>query len=126
MKKPGRPKKNGQKPMWVLERETLAIYAYGRCRDAGEKHLVAILEAVKYIRDTAPAMPISETGVKRIVARWRSKRNVTCLFVSKPDPEHSTIRVPGKDGRMINARILYTASVGPRPIYPRANAAGPA
>jgi hypothetical protein len=123
MKKPERPKKNGQKPMSVLERDMLVIYAYGRARDAGEKHIVAILEAVKYIRDTAPAMRISETEVKRIVARWRPKGKATCLFVSKPDPEHGIIRVPGRDGRMINARIMYTASVGPRPTHPRANAA---
>jgi hypothetical protein len=109
--------------MVVLVRDTLAIYAYGLARDAGEKHIVAVLEAVNYIRDVAPAMRISETEVKRIVARWRPKGKATCLFVSKPDPEHSTIWVPGRDGRMVNARIIYTASVGPRPSYPRANAA---
>lgn len=123
MKKLGRPKKNGQKPMWMLKRVTLAIYAYGRARDAGEKHIVAIGEAVKHIRDKCPRMPISETEVKRIVATWRPKRGATCLFVSKPDPEHSVIRVPGRDGRIVNARISYTASVGQPPIYPRANAA---
>jgi hypothetical protein len=42
MNKPGRPKKNGQKPMWMLERDTLAIYACGRAREAGEKHSVAV------------------------------------------------------------------------------------
>jgi hypothetical protein len=108
--------------MSVLERDTLVIYAYGRSRDAGEKHIVAILEALEYIRDTAPRMGISETGVKRTVARWRPQEKTTCLFVEKPNSEHSIIRVPGRDGRMVNARILYTASVGPRPIYPRANA----
>jgi hypothetical protein len=119
MKAPGRPKKNGQKPMWMLERGSLVVYAYGRAREAGEKHSVAISEAVKYIQDTAPAMPISETEVKRIVAVWRSKRRATCLFVSKPDPEHNSIVLP--NGR--KGRILYTASVGPHPIYPRVNAA---
>ena len=81
--------------------------------------VVAISEAVKYIRDTAPKMRISETEVKRIVAVWRSKQRPMCLFVTKPDPEHNSIVLP--NGR--RARILYTASVGPRPIYPRANAA---
>jgi len=123
MKKPGRPKKNGQKFMWMLKRVTLAIYSYGLARDAGEKHSVAIHEAVKYIRDKCPWMPISESEVKRIVAAWRSKRAATCLFVSKPDPDHAIVRVPGRDGRIISARIVYTASVGPRPIYPRTNAA---
>jgi hypothetical protein len=123
MKKPGRPKKNGQKPMSVLERVMLVIHAYNLARDAGEKHIVAVLEAVNYVRDTAPAMRISETEVKRILAMWRPKGKATCLFVSKPDPEHSIIKVPGRDGRMVNARIMYTASVGPRPTHPRANAA---
>jgi hypothetical protein len=123
MKKPGRPKKNGQKSMWMLGRDTLAIYAYGLARDAGEKHIVAIQEAVRYIRDKCPRMPISETEVKRIVAAWRPKRAATCLFVSKPDPERAIVWVPGRDGRIISARIAYTASVGPRPIYPRTNAA---
>jgi hypothetical protein len=123
MKTPGRPKKNGQKPMWMLKRETLVIRSYGRAREAREKHSAAITEAVKYIRDTAPTMPISETEVKRIVTVWRSKRRRTCLFVSKPNPEHSIIAVPGRDGRIVYARIVYTASVGPHPIYPRANAA---
>ena len=103
----------------MLTRETLVVYAYGRAREAGEKHSVAISEAVKYVRDNAPAMPISETEVKRIVATWRSKQRPTCLFVTKPDPEHDTLVLP--DGRKV--RMLYTASVGPHPIYPRANAA---
>ena len=119
MKTPGRPKKNGQKPMWMLGRATLVVYAYGRARDAGNKHSVAISEAVKYIRVTAPTMPISETEVKRVVAEWRSKRRPMCLVVTRPDPEHNTVTLP--NGR--KARILYTASVQLHPIYPRANAA---
>lgn len=120
---PGRPKQNGQQPMRILLRSTVVIYAYGRAREAGEKHSVAVREAVEYIRATPHPMPISETEVKRIVAEWRSKRRRTCLFVSRPDPEHSIIAVPRRDGKIGDARIVYTASVGPHPIYPRANAA---
>ena len=118
----GRPRKNGLQPMYMLERITLAIFAYGRARNAGEKHSVAISEAVKYIRKTAPTMPVSETEVKRIVAKWRSKQRGTCLFVSEPAPEHSVLRVPTRDGRFVYSRIIYIASVGTRPTYPRANA----
>ena len=118
MNKPGRPRKNGPQPMWMLERIILALYAYGRAREAGEKHTVAISEAVKYVRETAPRMRVSETEVKRIVAAWRSKQRGTCLFIRKPDPQHSITPLP----RRRNDRILYTASVGPRPVYPRANA----
>lgn len=119
MNKPGRPRKNGEKPFWMLERDTVAVYAYGRAREGGEKHSVAISEAVTHIRATYPRMPVSETEVKRIAAAWRSKQRSSSLFVSKPDPEHNSITLP--NGRKV--RILYNASVGPRPIYPRANAA---
>jgi hypothetical protein len=122
MKKAGRPRKDGRQDMWILERIALVLFAYGRARDAGEKHSVAIAEAVKYVRETAPTMRISETEAKRVVAAWRSKERPKCLLVTKPDPEHSLVRVPGRAGKWIDARILYTASVGPRPIYDRANA----
>lgn len=119
MNKRGRPKHDGRQPVWRMERVILAIYAYDQARKAGEKHSVAISEAVKYIRDTAPAMRVSETEVKRILATWRSKRSATCLLVDKPNQEHNSRVLPkGRGGR-----ILYTVSVGPRPIYPRANAA---
>jgi len=123
MRKPGRPRKNGFQPMTMLVRVTLATFAYGRARDAGEKHSTAVREAVKYVRETAPSMRVSETEVKRIMAKWRSKRRSTCLYVSKPNVEPCIISVPGRDGRMIDARVVYTASVGPHPTYTRANAA---
>jgi hypothetical protein len=119
MRKPGRPRKNGEKPFWMLARETVAVYAYDQARKTGEKHSGAISEAVMYIRATYPRMPVSETEVKRILAVWRSKNRSSVLFVSKPGPEHNSRTLP--DGRKV--RILYTASVGPRPVYPRANAA---
>jgi len=77
MKKPGRPRKNGMQPMWMLERIILALYAYGRAREAGEKHSVAVSEAVQHVLDRAPQMPISETEVKRTVATWRSNESAT-------------------------------------------------
>ena len=123
MRKPGRPAKNGVKPLGMLGRDTVAVYAYSQAREAGEKHSVAISEAVVFVRTNYPAMRISETEVRRIVSRWRSKRSETCLFVSEPDPMQSRILVPDRDGKPSYARILYTASVGPRPVYPRANAA---
>jgi hypothetical protein len=82
MKKAGRPRKNGLQPIWVLQRETLALFAYERAREAGEKHCVAVSEAVKYIRQTAPRMRISETEVKRIVAYWRPRGSTRCLRVT--------------------------------------------
>ena len=69
--------------MWVLERIVLVVYAYGLARDRGEKYSVAIYEAVKYIRENVPAMRISETEVRRILAAWRPKRSPSCLVVRK-------------------------------------------
>jgi hypothetical protein len=119
MEQRARPRKKRPQPIWILVRMMMAVYAYGQARDAGEKHSVAISEAVTYIRATYARMRVSETEVKRIMAQWRSKRRATCLFVSQPDAQHNSITLP--NGRKV--RILYTASVGPHPRYPRANAA---
>jgi hypothetical protein len=118
MKKRGRPKTNGGKPPWVLRRITLVVYAYDRARKAGEKHEAAVDEAVKFVRTRKAKMPISGTEVKRILADWRPSRKPRVLLVSKSDPKEC-IRLP--DGRVF--RRTFTAAVGPRPFYPRANAA---
>jgi hypothetical protein len=126
MHKVGRPSKNGLQPMWVLQRVTLAVFAYERARESGEKHSVAVTEAVKYIRQTAPRMRISETEVKRIVAYWRPKGSTKCLRVSEPEPSASILSVPVlRNGSVlfIKCKALYTVAQGPRPIYRRANAA---
>lgn len=115
----GRPKKNGLQPSWMLQRVTLVVYAYGRAREAGDKHFAAIQAAVRYVRKTAPGMPVSETEVRRILAVWRSNQNLSALSVTKPEPPNDTITLP--NGRVV--RKLWTAALGPRPIYPRANAA---
>ncbi len=126
MRKAGRPRKNGLQPVWVLQRVTLALFAYERAREAGEKHCVAVSEAVKYIRKIAPTMRISETEVRRIVAYWRPRGATKCLLVREPRLEENTILALAKnDGvvSFVNRRVLYTAYSGPRPIYSRANAA---
>ena len=121
-KQRGRPKKNGEKPFWMLVRDTAVVYAYGRARNRHEKHSVAISEAIRHVRATYPLMPISETEVKRILAAWRARKRATCLFVDKPDPGHSEILYPGRDGKFRYFRIAYTASIGQHPNYPRTNA----
>ena len=126
MKKEGRRRKNGFQPIWVLHRETLALFAYERAREAGEKHSVAVREAVEYIRQMAPRMCISETEVRRIVAYWRPKRSTRCLQVREPSLSGKVLTVPVlRNGvvSFIKCKVLFTASHGPRPIYPRANAA---
>jgi hypothetical protein len=118
MKKRGRPRKNGEKFFWMLVREVVAVFAYGRARKAGLKYSSAITEATNYIPATYPLMKISETEVKRIVASWQPKQAATCLVVSKPDSQHSIIPTPR--GTKI---IAFTIWNRPHPVYPRANAA---
>jgi hypothetical protein len=118
MKKRGRPKKNGLRPLWMLRRTSLAILAYDRSRRAGDKHSAAIGEAVAFIRGTDPRMRISKTEVKRILAIWRPRSRPFGLVVSEPDPSDSIMILP--DGR--KAKRLWIGSVGLRPTYPRSNA----
>jgi hypothetical protein len=119
MKKAGRPRKNGDQPMWMLERATLVVFAYDRAREAGEKHKAAIASAVEFIRKKRPMMKICETEVRRILAEWRSKRSPVGLLITKPDPANCMFTLP--DGQVV--RRVLSASFGPRPVYARANAA---
>jgi|SRR5579872_2598172 len=116
--KRGRPKNNGQKPIWTLTRITLALYGYQQARAAGEKHACAVQEAVEYVRKKAPMMPISETEVRRILAQYRSNKLPYGCFVVKPDPANQTIILP----RGYVFKVGLTVCVQPRVDYPRANA----
>ena len=113
MEKRGRPRKNGEQPIWMLDRVTLVVYAYDQAREAGEKHMAAITEAVEFIRENRPWMKVSQTEVKRILANWRSKRRPVGLLVTKPDPADCKLTLP--DGRIV--RRVLGAAFGPRPIY---------
>jgi hypothetical protein len=115
----GRPRKNGQQPMWILRRETLVLYGYDEARRVGEKHDAAVKEAVTYVKSIDPLMKISETEVRRVLAFWRPRNHAIGLVVGKSSPMDNPITLPG--GRLV--RTTYTAGFGPRPTYPRVNAA---
>jgi hypothetical protein len=114
----GRPSKDGYQPIWMCGRSVLALYAYDESRKKGAKHIIAIQDAVDYVRRVRPDMPISETEVKRVLARWRAPHLQKVVLVTKPDPETSFEILP--NGRIV--RPLYSTYLGPRPYYPRANA----
>jgi hypothetical protein len=97
MNKRGRPKKDGQIPMWMLRRETMIIYGYDQARNRGEKHAAAVEQAVRYVRQTDSRLRISETEVRRVLAYWRPRREPLGLVVVKPGPSESTLTLP--DGR---------------------------
>lgn len=62
-------------PFWQLVRSGTALCGFDEARRRGEKHSVAIVEAVAFVRGLHPEMPISETEVKRILAAWRPRGN---------------------------------------------------
>jgi len=114
----GRPRKYGLQPHWMFERALLVLFAYDRSRNLGNKHSTAIVEAVTFVREQNPQMPISESEVKRIFARWRSKDAKLTLIVTAPAPGCETETL--LNGRI--SRVKFKSSLGPCPIYPRINA----
>lgn len=118
MNERGRPRKRGQL-VRMLRRDPKILYGYDQARSLGEKHAVAIQEAAKYVRETDSGLRISETEVKRVLASWRPRGDPLGLVVVKPHPSESTLTLP--NGMVF--RIGLTAAVGPRPVYPRVNAA---
>ena len=114
----GRPRKNGLQPLWMWERVSLVLFAYDRSRSVGNKHSTAVIEAVTFVREQNPQMPISESEVKRILARLRSKDAKLTLIVTAPAQGLEAKILP--NGRIL--RVKFQVSSGPCPIYPRINA----
>ena len=53
--------------------------AHDEARVSGQKHSVAVLQAVESIKRLYPTMPISSTVVKRVLAEFRPKDGGTIL-----------------------------------------------
>jgi hypothetical protein len=70
----GRPKKlNDSIKPWEFGRIAKVTSAYDDAREKGEKHSVAVRAAVDAVRSLNPGLPISETGVKRILSTHRPR-----------------------------------------------------
>jgi len=145
MAKRGRPKKNGAKEGWMLLRDTISLGAYDEARRRGEKHMVAISEAVSAVRDRDSKMPISETEVRRILAHWRPSR--TAVGTILPEPSRMLEGAPAeldtpatRDLWRIQAMLMgmpletamktiklrvISVKLGPKPNYPRINSRKP-
>jgi hypothetical protein len=76
----GRPqkKKDSVEP-WQFARTAQVTCAYDEARERGEKHSVAVREAVEFVKRRNPEMPISETEVRRILASCRPRGSRTVL-----------------------------------------------
>lgn len=81
MKKMGRPRKNGMVGPAHLARALMIVNAYSKARGEGLKHSAAVRETVDALRRLAPEMHISETEVKRVVAKLSPRGSQTELRV---------------------------------------------
>ena len=139
-KKKGRPRKNGAIEPRQFGRAILVISAYDQARKSGEKHSAAVNRAVDFLRQNRPEIPISGTGVKRILADIRSKRSPKTLLVEscralgteaeKISEIAARLAVMRKDGSMAQSHAKinqqqsfakFTCRIGDRPDYPRHN-----
>ena len=71
----GRPKKEkGREEFWRFVRTGIIISEYDEARKSGQKHSVAVTQAVAYLKQHQPEMPVSETVVKRMLATFRPRK----------------------------------------------------
>ncbi len=121
MGKRGRPKKNGLQPAWMFFRVALVLHAYNEARSFGCKHSCAVTEAVETVKKIWPDLPISETEVKRILAKFQPKSVPVAFRVTKTSeetlpPEVTEIMGVPEGTKM---KTVFTFGYGPRPEYPR-------
>jgi len=112
----GRPRKNGEKPRWMFERSLFILLEFHKTRNREPKHSAAIRDTVAVIRRKYPELPISETEVKRILAKWMPRDCETAFLVREPANPDAMHRLPCGD-----YRPTVSIYIGPRPVYPRIN-----
>lgn len=76
----GRPRKlkDSMKP-WEFGRLARVSSAYDESRGKGDKHSVAVKEVVDTVKKSSAEVPISETGVKRILSTHRPRGSASIL-----------------------------------------------
>jgi hypothetical protein len=80
----GRPKKKDDSiEVWQFGRAAIVVSAYDEARKKGEKHSAAVRDAVDAVRRRNPKVPISETGVKRILSTYRPRGSGTILHFDR-------------------------------------------
>lgn len=117
----GRPrKKEGEISFEDFLRVGIVGSLYDHAREGGQKHSVAVTQAVELIKKRDPTMRISETLVKCILAAWRPRGSHDILLfkvstltgdkLAKLYPNEAPISV-----------TKFGMTLGDRPIYPRHN-----
>jgi len=134
----GRPRKKQDTILfWQFLRGAAAMCAYDEARERGEKHSVAVGQAVDFVKKLHPKMPISETEVKRALATWRPRGSSTILRLERSSPseedvvrhrwlreelailnEKKALKLPIPEKEIITRIIVR---LGERPDYPRHN-----
>jgi hypothetical protein len=129
MAKRGRPRTDGAKPGWVFHRMIIVLFRYNEARTAGEKHSVAIREAVSAVRRDLPEIPISEAEVRRVLSQLQPKCFRCAYVVSKSlDAPFPLPQLPPamcrKWGLPVTPKMArcFEFGIGHRHDYPRTNA----
>jgi hypothetical protein len=79
-KKMGRPRKKKEVlSSRAFARAGIVMSAYDEARENGQKHSVAIRQSVEVTRERHPKIPISETGVRRILSQFRPRKSHVIL-----------------------------------------------
>ena len=138
----GRPKKEkGLIELWRFGRAGVVRFAYDEARQRGEKHSVAIICAVEYIRQHYPKMPISETEVRRVLATFQPRKSRTVLrferatvggerlkkfrFVAGVQGEKGPAAPSSSIQNLPESITSYKFRFAKRPQYPRHNRKAP-
>lgn len=121
MGKRGRPRKNGQQPGWMFFRVALVLYGYNEARSSGLKHSSAVTEAVAFVQKTFSGMPISETEVKRVLAKFQPQGVPVSLRITKSSEQTLPPEVTEEMGVPQGSKMKTVLAFGdgPRPEYPR-------
>ena len=80
LEKMGRPqKKKGVISRRSFVRAGIVMSAFDEARENGEKNSVSVKQSVEGIKQRHPKIPLSETGVRRILSQFRPRRHQTIL-----------------------------------------------
>ena len=140
----GRPKKEeSREEFWRFVRTGIIISAYDEARKSGQKHRDAVNQAVDYLKQHQPEMPVSEAVVRRTLATFRSRNTqITLRFkrsivgkkrlarlrslLKQAHDKQSEIGLPVPSIQTVpKSRTAYKFGYAKRPYYPRHNRKNP-
>ena len=124
-------------------RAGIVMAVYDEARQSDQKHSVAVTQAVEFVKQNYPGLRISETAVRRILAKWRPRNSGTILRFERSTmtadeiAKYRSIREQAaafqqKEGLKVpmpsdiinnpsKPRTKFLLRFGERPNYPRSN-----